>query len=50
MSTQTEGVLAILAAFMVLFSAMWEPMVSAIVAAGCLILFGIYRLVRTRRG
>ncbi|HXV72410.1 MAG TPA: hypothetical protein VEB69_13550 [Acidimicrobiia bacterium] len=34
MNGKTQGVLAIVAAFLVLFSAMWEPMVSLTMAVG----------------
>lgn len=41
MSDKTQGVVAVVAAFLVLFSAMWEPMVSLIVAVAALVLIGI---------
>lgn len=41
MSDKTRGVVAIVAAFLVLFSAMWEPMVSLTVAVAALVLIGL---------
>lgn len=49
MNGKTEGGLAILAAFLVMLSAMWEPLVSATVAAGVLVLFGVYQITEARR-
>jgi hypothetical protein len=46
---KTEGTLAILAAFIVLFSAMWDPHVSIFVSLVVLAGFGIYKLVQGRR-
>jgi hypothetical protein len=50
MNNRTEGILAIVAAFIVMLSAMWQPLVSAAVAAGALFVVGVYRLTRTRLG
>lgn len=44
MSKKTQGVLSIIAAFIVLFSAMWEPVVSLTVAIAALLLLGIYQM------
>ena len=44
MSNNAGGILAIVAALVVMLSAMWEPMVSAIVAGAGLLLFGVYQL------
>ena len=49
MSNNAEGVMAILAAIAVLLSAMWEPLVSAMMAAAGLLLIGIYELAKGRR-
>jgi hypothetical protein len=49
MSNQTEGIFAILAALLVLFSAMLDPRVSAILAVGGLILFGVYKVAAGRQ-
>jgi len=38
MNDKTEGIIAILAAFFVLFSAMIDPLASAVIAIGVLIL------------
>ena len=44
MNNQTEGVFAIIAALVVLFSAMLDPKVSVILAVAGLALYGIYKL------
>jgi hypothetical protein len=44
MNTRTEGTLAIVAAFFVLFSAMLDPRVSTIIAITALVVLGIYKL------
>ena len=49
MNAKTEGILAIAAAFMVLFSAMWDARISAGVAILVLAGFGIYRFVQKGR-
>jgi hypothetical protein len=49
MNAKMEGTIAILAALLVLFSAMWDPRVSAGVAVVCLAALGIYRLVQKPR-
>ena len=46
MNPKTEGVLAIIAALLVLFSAMWEPSVSVAVSILALLGLGIYKLVQ----
>jgi hypothetical protein len=43
MNTRTEGTLAIIAAFIVLFSAMWDPRMSAAISIVALLGFGIYK-------
>lgn len=43
MNTKTEGTLAIIAALIVLFSAMWDPRVSVAVSIVALLAFGIYK-------
>lgn len=45
MSTKMEGTLAILAALLVLFSAMLDPRVSVAISIAALLSLGIYRLV-----
>jgi hypothetical protein len=50
MNTKTEGSLAIIAAMIVLFSAMWDPRVSVAVAVIALVGIGIYRLILKQRG
>ena len=46
MNTKTEGVLAILAALLVLFSAMWDPRVSVVVSILALLGMGIYKFLQ----
>ena len=48
MNNQTEGLFAIIAAFVVLFSALLDPKVSAILAVAGLLLFGVYKLTEHR--
>lgn len=49
MNTKTEGMLAIIAALLVLFSAMWDPQISALVSILALAGFGVYKLVQKNR-
>jgi hypothetical protein len=46
MNTKTEGMFAIIAALIVLFSAMWNPLVSITVSIVVLAALGIYKLVQ----
>ena len=46
MNTKTEGTLAIVAALIVLFSAMWSPLVSAWISIVALLAFGIYKYLQ----
>jgi hypothetical protein len=46
MSKQTEGTIAIAAALLVLFSAMWDPRISVAVAFIALVALGVYALTR----
>ena len=46
MNARTEGTLAILAALLVLFSAMWDARISAIVAVVALVALGVYKFVQ----
>ena len=46
MNTKTEGTFAIIAALLVLFSAMWDPCVSVVVSILALLGFGIYKSVQ----
>jgi hypothetical protein len=46
MTTKTEGTLAIIAALLVLLSAMWDPRVSVAVSILALLGLGIYKLVQ----
>jgi hypothetical protein len=48
MNNQTEGLFAIIAAFVVLFSAMLDPKVSVILAVAGLALYGVYKLAEHR--
>jgi integral membrane sensor domain MASE1 len=45
MNTKTEGIMAVVAAFLVLISALLAPVVSAVVSITLLALFGIWKLV-----
>ncbi len=49
MNQKTEGTLAIVAALIVLFSAMWNPLVSVVVAVVSLAAFGIYSLMQREK-
>ena len=46
MNTKTEGTIAIIAALLVLFSAMWDPRISAAVSIVVLLGFGIYKFAQ----
>lgn len=46
MNAKTEGTLAIIAALIVLFSAMWNPWVSFVVSMVALVAYGIYKFVQ----
>jgi len=46
MNTKTEGTLAIVAAFIVLFSAMWDPRISVVVSVVALAAFSVYRFTQ----
>jgi len=46
MNTKTEGTFAIVAALIVLFSAMWNPLVSVVVSIVALLGFGIYKYMQ----
>lgn len=46
MNTKTEGTFAIVTALMVLFSAMWNPMVSVAVSIVALLGLGIYKYMQ----
>ncbi len=46
MNTKTEGTFAIIAALIVLFSAMWNPYVSAAVSLVALLGFGMYKFLQ----
>ncbi|MFX0105131.1 MAG: hypothetical protein ACFE75_06545 [Candidatus Hodarchaeota archaeon] len=44
-SLKQEGILSIIAAIVVLFSAMWNPIISIIISVAILLLFAIYRFI-----
>jgi hypothetical protein len=46
MNTKAEGTLAILAALLVLFSAMWDPRVSVVVSLAALVGLATYKLLQ----
>jgi len=45
-TTRTEGVIAILAALLVLFSALWDPRISVVVSVVALAALGLYQFTR----
>ena len=49
MSNRMMGILSILGALLVLFSAMLEPMTSALIATVCLLALAVYSFVLDRR-
>jgi len=49
MNTKTEGRFAIIAALIVLFSAMLSPILSAVVSIIVLVGFGIYKLAQNEK-
>ena len=49
MNPQIDGALAIAAALLVLFSAMWDARVSAGIAVVLLLAFGVYQLAHHRQ-
>jgi len=46
MNTKTEGTLAMIAALLVLLSAMWEPRISIVVSLAALVGLGIFKLLQ----
>ncbi len=46
MNARTEGAIAIAAALLVLFSAMWDPRISVVVSVIALAMLGIYKFVQ----
>jgi hypothetical protein len=46
MNSRTEGTIAIIAAFFVLLSALWDARISAAIAVVALAALGIYRFVQ----
>ena len=46
MNTKTEGTFAIIAALIVLFSAMWNPLASVAVSIVTLVGFGIFKFMQ----
>ena len=49
MNTKTEGMLAIVAALLVLFSAMWDPRLSIVISILALAGFGVYKFIQKNR-
>jgi EamA domain-containing membrane protein RarD len=49
MNTKTEGTIAIIAALIVLFSAMWDARVSVVVSIVALAAFGVYKFVQKEK-
>jgi hypothetical protein len=46
MNTKTEGTVAIIAALLVLFSALWDPRISAVISIVALAVIGIYKFAQ----
>ena len=46
MNSRTEGTIAIIAALLVLLSAMWDPRISVVVSIISLAALGVYRFVQ----
>jgi ABC-type uncharacterized transport system permease subunit len=46
MNIKTEGLLAILAALLVLFSAMWDARISAVISIAALAALGLFKLLQ----
>lgn len=46
MNTKTEGTIAIVAALIVMFSAIWNPLVSVAVSVVALAAFGVYKFMQ----
>ena len=46
MNTKSEGTMAIIAALFVLFSAMWNPLVSVTISIVALLAFGVYKFIQ----
>jgi hypothetical protein len=49
MNTRTEGTIAIVAALIVLLSAMWDPRVSVAVSVVALAAIGVYKFVQKKK-
>ena len=50
MNDKQEGILAVAAAVLVLFSAMLDPIVTVILSASLMAAFAVYKLVKYKRG
>jgi hypothetical protein len=48
MNPKTEGTIAIVAAFLVLFSAMWDPRVALAISILAMAAFGVYKFVQKK--
>jgi len=46
MNAKTEGTITIVAALLVLFSAMWNPLISAVMSFIALATLGVYKFVQ----
>jgi len=46
--SSTEGVFAIVASLLVLFSSMLDPVISVVLAFGLMLAYGIYKLVKKK--
>ena len=45
MKNKFEGIIEIVAALIVLFSSMWDPKISAVLAVAALVIFGVIKLL-----
>ena len=49
MNARTEGTIAVVAALLVLFSAMWDPRISVAISVIALAAIGVYRFVQKEK-
>jgi hypothetical protein len=46
LNSKQEGTFAVIAAMIVLFSSMWDPIISVIVSIVALVAYGVYKFVQ----
>jgi uncharacterized membrane protein HdeD (DUF308 family) len=49
MKNKLEGIIEIVAALIVLFSSMWDPQLSAVLAVAALVIFGVIKLLSDQK-